>query len=284
MGDHYIPRYYLRGFCSLEQPNLITRLAKSTGDVLATDLKNVAQENDFYSKDIEEYLSNEIEGPANGVLERLRGQNRLGSTEKPIFARYLTALLKRVPRGLERYREMAPGIYERLFSETEQQISEIETEKPEMADLMQRRRQELAALRREYENGPPKEVWLNHLHAENSLNIESRLASMTWTFLVAREGAEYITGDNPVFFHTDIGIGHARSEVTFPISSKIALWATWAKTLPEDFVQVRKSVVKLVNRRTASSATKYIFATGDYAWARELAKTEASYRHRSIML
>ncbi|HRF50428.1 MAG TPA: DUF4238 domain-containing protein, partial [Anaerolineales bacterium] len=288
MGDHYIPRYYLKGFGPPGQPNVITRVEKYTTSTLTTDVKNVAQENDFYSEEIEIYLSTEIERPANDVLAKLRQLVLPGVAEKVSLARYLTALLKRVPRAKERYDEMSPEILERVFSDLERQIDEIAAERPEKSDLMRARREQLAQLRVQYETGMPKEmlrdIWLNNLRAERSMATEERLTAMTWTYLMAREGAEFITCDNPVFFHTAIGIGNMRSEVTFPISSQLALWATWSKTLPENFVRVRKSVVKLVNRRTASCATRYLFSSGTYDWVVSLAQTSSNYRHKSIIL
>lgn len=215
MGDHYIPRYYLKGFGPPSQPNVITRVEKHTTNTLTTDVKNVAQENDFYSDEIESYLSTEIERPANDVLADLRQLVLPGVSEKVSLARYLTALLKRVPRAKERYDEMSPEILDRVFSDLERQIDEIAVERPEKSDLMRARREQLAQLRVQYEAGMPKEmlrdIWLNNLRAERSLATEERLTAMTWTYLVAREDAEFITCDNPVFFHTAIGIGNTRS-------------------------------------------------------------------------
>ncbi len=82
---------------------------------------------------------------------------------------------------------------------------------------------------------------------------------MTWQFLTTTGGHGFLTSDNPVFFHEGLGIGHQLSEVTFPISTNITLWATWRTDLLEGFVQTTEQVVDEINRRMVSVASRWVF-------------------------
>ena len=89
---------------------------------------------------------------------------------------------------------------------------------------------------------------------------------MTWLFLTSDDKPTFLTCDNPVFFFTGMGLGKPRSEMTFPISSHITLWATWRTDLSEGYVSVNKEAAKEVNRRTASNATRYVLHCDDEYW------------------
>lgn len=49
------------------------------------------------------------------------------------------------------------------------------------------------------------------------------LSRMTWRFLIIERRPAFVASDNPVFYDASIGIGRAESEVSFPISSNVAL-------------------------------------------------------------
>ena len=63
-----------------------------------------------------------------------------------------------------------------------------------------------------------------------------------------------------------MGIGNPESEVTFPISSHIALWATWRFDLKEGYFPTNSQVVKELNRRTCSTATRFVFHSHMEDW------------------
>jgi hypothetical protein len=85
------------------------------------------------------------------------------------------------------------------------------------------------------------------------------LGRMTWQFLTFDRGPAFLASDNPVFYFRCLGIANIESEVSFPISSNVALWATWRGDFEDGYVSTRESWVRGLNRRTASSATRYLF-------------------------
>lgn len=70
------------------------------------------------------------------------------------------------------------------------------------------------------------------------------------------------------------GIGNPKSEVSFPISSNLALWATWKKGQRDDYFQVRTQVVKEINRRSVSNASRYVFSPRRESWINILLEKE----------
>jgi hypothetical protein len=105
----------------------------------------------------------------------------------------------------------------------------------------------------------PKEIWLDLIHPETAPQSVAAMAQMMWRFLYVDREIGFVTCDNPVFFFEGIGIGHQQSELSFPISSRIALHASWRTDIPEGYFPVSKEGVREINRRTVNNATRYIF-------------------------
>jgi hypothetical protein len=63
-----------------------------------------------------------------------------------------------------------------------------------------------------------------------------------------------------------MGIGNEKSEVTFPLAKNLALWAKWEMNMPSGFYKAQPQFVKEVNRRTVSSAMKYLFSPQTADW------------------
>jgi hypothetical protein len=89
---------------------------------------------------------------------------------------------------------------------------------------------------------------------------------MSWQFLVAPEGSKFLTSDNPVFFFEGIGLNKPQSEITFPVSSDIAIAAFVRGGFKEDFVTTTTHVLAEINRRTAHSATVEVYHSRSASW------------------
>jgi len=84
-----------------------------------------------------------------------------------------------------------------------------------------------------------------------------------------------LTSDNPFFFFESLGVGRPESEVSFPISSDVALWATWRTDLKEGFVPAKDSLIREFNRRTVSIAKRHLFYSRNEKWVVSLANKKA---------
>jgi len=266
MGHHYVPQFYLKGF-SKDNGKVIWRYDKHERNCLKTQVKNIAHETGFYSHEIEEYLANTVEGPANDVIKKIRNRIVISTPDKLALSTYMTCMLKRVPRGKEQIKEFSPKIAKELREEVET-ISDSTTteENKRIVEYTREHKQEMLETIERYSRDLPKGIWLNHIPAEKSPDAVKAFSLMTWQFFLFDEYPAFLTSDNPVFYFTTFGIGNPQSEVSFPISSNVALWASRRIDLKEGYVRVSPKEVKELNRRTASSATRFVFHSIHAEW------------------
>ena len=270
MGKHYIPRYYLSGFTQNSKPPLIWVYEKGCSHVFATQIKNVAHEKYYHPDNFERYLANEIEAPANIVLRKIRERKIITAKDKITLSNYMVVLWKGVPEGKKRLEEKSPkvsdGIRKKLFEE----IEEFKIKNPSKANLLEKRRLKVQDILEKLKDDFPEEIWRSVIPPEMTPRMSKALSQMTWRFFVCEEPNAFLTSDNPVFIFRHIGIGKEYSELTFPISSYITLWATW-RLLDEGYYPANNQVVKEINRRTASIATRYIYFSKKRDWVITLA-------------
>ena len=276
MGTHYIPQHYLKGFTDPHAPSLIWVYEKGKPEPFRTNVKNIAHETDYYPDDVEQYLANTIEWPAQPVIDKIRKQELITPQDKARLAAYMVVMLKRVPRSRERRREMSPGIIDSVFGDLEMQLAELLAAEP-TNEVLLRRRDEVKQLRAKYEAEIPREIDHQLLPPETSPRLLAALQEMTWLFWVHDKEPVFLTSDNPVFYFEGIGVGQEHSEVTFPISSHIVLWATWRRNQLEEYVRIRETLIRELNRRTASAATRYVFHRSAEPWVMKLLNRR---RHR----
>lgn len=265
MGDHYVPQYYLKGFAS-PVDGMIWTYEKGGTIKFQSDVKNTGHETNYYSPEVEKYLANKIESPANKVIEKIRCKEKLTPHDKKSLATYIVVMLKRVPQSKIRMKEMAPGVTQQQEEKWDQEISKLLNEHPEKTDLLEKRRAEIKQNLEKYSINPPKDFWLTLIPPERSPNVINVLQQMTWHFLTFDEYPAFLSCDNPVFYFTWMGIGKPESEVTFPISSNIVLWATWRKDIEEKYSEIKRQALKEINRRTATNATRFVYHTRNESW------------------
>ena len=265
MGDHYIPQYYLKGFASSGN-DMVWVYEKGGLLKFQSQIKNIAHETDYYSPEVERYLANEIEDPANSVIKKIRDRKQLTQSEKEKLAIYMVVMLKRVPQSKIRMKKMAPAVAQSLQQKWDKEISKLILENPSQTDLFEKRRAEIKANLNKYSKNLPKDFWLELIPPERTPNIVKVIPKMTWLFLTCETFPAFLTCDNPVFYFQGIGVGKLESEITFPISSNIVLWATWRSGIQEGYSQIKNQAIKEINRRTATNATRFIYHAKDEDW------------------
>lgn len=82
---------------------------KGSNRKFRTAIKTVANENNRWPESTEEYLANNVEAPAQPVLDKIRNRQPITQSEKEVIAAYMVVMLQRVPRGLERTKANAGG-------------------------------------------------------------------------------------------------------------------------------------------------------------------------------
>ena len=276
MGDHYVPQYYLKGF-SRDDGKTIWVYDRAKRCKFATQVKSIANETGFYSPDTESHLADHVEEPAKAVLQKIRRRRQISTEDKQVLSEYMICMMIRVPRGKERVKQLAPSLAEDVRQEIDRQLSSALLEEPEKAAFIEGRRSEAHKMIDRYAKNPPDEIWLRTIPPEKWPRALTALSCMSWKFLTFDQYPAFLTSDNPVFCFSSLGIGRPESEVTFPLSSNVALWATGQANLAEGFVQTNAQVVRELNRRTASTATRYVFHWTDEEWVLRLL-TQHSWR------
>ncbi|MBF0235862.1 MAG: DUF4238 domain-containing protein [Desulfamplus sp.] len=265
MGDHYVPQYYLRGFAS-SRDGMIWTYEKNGSIKYPSDAKNTGHETNYYSPEVETYLANTIESPANKVIDKIRCQELLTKEDKQKLATYMVVMLKRVPQSKIRMKEMTPGVAKQQEEKWDQEISKLIDENSEKTELLENRRAEIKHNLKKYSKKYLKNFWLSLIPPEKSPNVINVLQQMTWHFLTCFEYPAFLTCDNPVFYFKWMGIGKPESEVIFPVSSNIVLWATWRKDIEEKYSEIKKQALKEINRRTATNATRFVYHAREESW------------------
>ena len=219
---------------------------------------------------MEQYLANKVEGPANIVLRKIRALQTLKYEDKVVLSKYMMVLWKRVPQHKKWVNDKAPEIMNPVFERIEKDLIELGNQYPSKIGIVEKRRKELKELRDTKENEFIYDIWLDNIPPDKTPQSVEVLSQMTWRFLIAQDGQYFITSDNPLFFFRWMGIGKEKSEVTFPITKDIVLWATWRIDISEGFFPTRSQIVKEVNRRTASISSHYLYSPRSDSWIRTL--------------
>jgi hypothetical protein len=107
------------------------------------------------------------------------------------------------------------------------------------------------------------------------------VAKMSWKFAIS-DDRQFLTCDNPVFFYEHEGIGRPQSELSFPISSSLALVASnRGPHLDGHFFRVAAHVVRQVNERTAHNTQRFAYAKKDEPWVMRFLLKESRKLPRS---
>lgn len=272
MRNHYVQRQYLRGFCDPVTPDIIVCYDKQSDRVLRINTRHVAVENDFYDDPTERFLETQIESPANPVLDKIRKLQTITLIEKRTLAIYIAAQYLRGTKGKELAAAHTPIVLRELFDQAKAQLNGVQANDEATAQLVETRLQEALDLHRKWESEKARELWLGTIPMSPDGQLKDVIGQMTWRFAVCEDEPSFLTSDNPMYFPADIGIVRARSEITFPISAHVALWATWRSDIMDGYVPIGKRAVAAINRRTVFAAHRYVFFTREEKWVSHLVK------------
>ncbi len=278
MGDHYAPQKYLRGFCDTEAKIWVfDRLKNNT---FRTTLRNIAQENGFYSPEDERDLNEFVEIPANSVLDKLRTGVEIGLEDREKLAFYISTFIYRVPYNRELAASYAsPDAFaqfvDRVAAEIKTTGAEIGTNKEKIDERLK----QVEEFREKYAQ-KPAEAFQDKIRSPwPSLDIFRAIMDMKWQFYSTSGPSCFLTSDNPVFFFSSKGLATDDSEMSFPVSSTILLRGCWQNVREGRTIAIPQKLVKEMNRRTASKSTRFLFYHKQEDWvARIGAKAASSHR------
>lgn len=278
MHNHYIPRSYLKGFTESLESDFIYRYEKGTKKYIRSNILKVGKQKGFYSDEVEEFLADSFDGPIKGLIVQL-GEHKLPTEpERALLKDFMIIMLQRVPASRERALSWLEKNIELRLSHLEKQINQFKLETPGKTDILDTRLEEIKKIRNE-KRIKPVEIWYKLISVEHYSMIGWAIENMTWKFMSSKEGL-FLTSDNPVFFFREMGLGRKASELFFPISSKVGLWATWKSEKKAKFLKADNEFVKEMNRRIVSTAHRYVFGPiGSESLANLVSRPNRHLRH-----
>jgi hypothetical protein len=269
MGNHFIPKYYLKGFANDDERDYIHCYVRLENRHFRSNLVKIAQENNLYSDTTEDILTRTIEQPCIPIFEKICAKEPLEPIERLFLTDYIIIMKFRTPAQrdstLERIDEESEPYTENLKNWLHT-IAISKTPLSEKANcfLEQIGRKKLQDI------VDPKQVWEFTLNPEKYPQTRKAIFSMYWHFFVHRDRV-FLTCDNPFFYFKEIGLAHNQTEITFPISSNIALLATWQQRGHSLYSNPTDSTIRQINKRTVANASKFIFSHDYVDWKLKLA-------------
>jgi len=268
MGHHFDPQFYLGGFAK-PGTNSLFMYEKGRAAPRLLPIKEIGQEKDLYSHEIENRLSVDIEGPANRVLGMIRGYNSITDEDKKILSDYIYVFYKRVPKAKKRFQAASLEIAIDLKEKISGRLDSIEREDPEKSDTCRERKEEAEQILKEFATNPDPKIWQDAILIEND-NAPEIIQQMTWTFFTCIWPEVFITSDNPVFVHPRLGINKLNSELSLPINRGIALLATWWDIKDLQYLEANQEVIRQMNRRTAYNRDRFLYSDVERPWISNL--------------
>lgn len=274
MGNHYLPQHYLLGFSDGKK---LWGHDLTAGRSFPTQVKSVANETEMYTSEVETHLANVVEGPAQEVIDRIRNRIPLSNKDREIFAKYVVAMWKRVPAGRNRVAGHIPQLAETIRVRVINKIESLARAEPELADMAEKRKEEVNAIISSYKENLPDYFWHQTLRSGATPKTIQGLLSMDWCFLVTT-GEHFLTCDNPVFFFESEGIGADQAELSMPLSSEICFWARRSSPNRPQYFSTERSTVLELNRRSAHNTVRFLYTRMESPWILEFAQKKHRLR------
>lgn len=280
--NHYVPAYYLSGFTDPVTGNIFMYF-KATNEVVRTTVRSVANQLHYWSDQTEEYLANQVENPANPVLDKIKSLQPITQQDRWLLSRYIIAMLKRVPEGRRRILSRSPTEMRETMDRSKAELEAKRETDPSKADRIDNIIEQIDSLPPGFFDKLPKEVWEEIISPERTRKSLTVLHNMRWIFLTAPKERGFVASDNPVVYTTATGVRPPAGELVFPISQKVALWASWNREWREGgYYSARKEIVDKINYWVVYSATGYVFYSKDKNWVVEFIKKVRKHAKKAM--
>jgi hypothetical protein len=223
MGNHYIPRAYLRGFCVKGSDSQIEVYDKELQKHYRTNIINAAQENGFYDDETEQQLATLVEDPAKPAIDKLRQCLALNDDDRTRLAVYAAVLLKRVPRSRERARDRLPKTVDEVVGKVRSQLQTYLARGEGDAAVIESHLKKIEGLEARLVEEPPENILQQINSPWPTQAMVEAIFEMKWRVVVSDGPQYFITTDNPGFFFGAYGLKNPESEFVLPLSSNVAL-------------------------------------------------------------
>ncbi|MFT8313301.1 MAG: DUF4238 domain-containing protein [Clostridium sp.] len=251
--QHYIPQFYLNYFTDPLIPIMYAPYVwvydRTDKSIKKKSPKNIAYENGYNNimdKDgnvssIVEDQFQEIEDNTSKIYRKIIKLKYISRSERLTLAKFVFSMLERVPR----FRAMCKFAIESGY-----------------ADKFMNEDDNL-------ENKSSKLMMDSVIRATHG--VSHLLLRMDWSLLIAPNGANFITSDNPVVVRNPkevnllmCGISSSPEViVTFPLTSKICLFGSWGR-YRSVVEKISVGEVEHINLETFIYSNRYLFSSSQY--------------------
>ncbi|WP_372724786.1 DUF4238 domain-containing protein [Novipirellula sp.] len=283
MGHHYVPRKYLKGFTDPSEPLGLWQFDKKTNSYsrVRASIAKIAQEPGYYDGEVESLLNELVEIPGNRALDQLRlGNFTLSEDDRLSLATYMATMTHRVPVHRAKADKMGPDVLKDVTARMRDEIRQCGREKNILERLVEQRIAELDEIETRMSESLPPEVQDSMYCPWPSARTIGLIYTMHWRFVHAASDQKFVTSDNPVFYFEYYGLARRESEITFPVSSELAIFGNWVPFRPDGEFVDDKKLVKEVNRRTVIGAHRFVFTRRREPWLGKVAKKDQTQLNR----
>jgi len=281
---HYIPVFYLKGFTNSNGAMCV--YDKEDVGLFESSPEGIAFEKHYFTittpegkKDSEtaENLMAGLEAEFSKVLNKILTNEPLSDEDKVNFAWFVASMMTRTPNFRNNIQKSTSEMIQHLTlfmashkSNFEQMVKRYEQSTGNKIDMpVEEFRQSILDTKR-YKIGinPQYAMGMALKQMEHLVGI---FFNMKWAFLKATDDQKFLTGDNPLSYidpthdHRSfygVGLANKKIEVSLPLSKDICAFGGWNldSKLSGKYLQIKKEMVKDLNRRTAMSSKRFIFA------------------------
>jgi len=269
-GHHYITESYQRGFTD---ENGHVWVLTPEGKIFNSNPENTFKEDHFYTIKLpqgggslaaEKTLA-ELEGAYIAAISKIEKGEELTDDDRIHIAMFVAAMFTRT----KIHREHLKGFLENVIDKGERMKEAMRGKKmPRALESSGGPSMSLTELK---EGMKDLDTQQTLMMMTNTLEMAPVILEMNWWILKASEGETFVTSDNPLamcsperekkYGHRAIGaaagLAHADVEVTFPLSKKYALYASW-KSEGNITTEVPATTVQQLNFRTMRSAKNVV--------------------------
>ena len=301
-NHHFLPQCQLAYF--QKETGSVWQFDAKTGLFSTAGTRNMGAETKLYTvtlpdgtKDtsVETYFS-EIEGDVSEVLKKIDAQDfALSNHERSILSSFASLQMWRTPQSRERIKQSVEKLTKRMMSMTayhdkafENSVKRAGEKHPDLANLTPKELQEMREtfMKEDYDLVVPHEYFITFM-LEGLYDIAKHIHEISWSFLVAPPGSQFLISDDPFFmyyprtketpFYVGPGIKVAGTQITFPLTPRVCLLM-----LPGPYMStvqhISKSAVREINIRTAGSARRFLYGANETLLRSIVSKSHLSQR------
>ena len=269
-NHHILPRSYLKGFADVAKPSHVWVYRRGEDfnpgkhhlvhNPSLWAIKSAAVIRDYYALDdlegrveYEKYenILEQHEALGNRILPFVRSKAPLTLESKVWLSTYIEMMVRRVPNRTKYADHLVESALLRFPRDL---LARKAAEEGQFAQALKFTRDWDAT------RSLLKRQLLLEGVVRRSKAIAEAIARMTWQFFLTSAPRFFITTDNPAFFPRELGLQRANSFLTFPISSRVSLFASHVQVPDCAYVRATTAQVNLLNRVTLSGAGEWAFA------------------------